>query len=90
MVQTHPHSSEEGMTMPLPPQEAKKIWHGPSDPQKDLYSYIREHLDWLHHLLVWQLLGIRPQGATEGSTVPCKSIHPPWRFSYFVALQSVI
>jgi hypothetical protein len=19
--------------------------------------------------------------------VPCKSIHPPWRFSYFVALQ---
>jgi hypothetical protein len=23
--------------------------------------------DWLHHCLVWQLLGIRPQGATEGS-----------------------
>ncbi|KAK6311843.1 hypothetical protein J4Q44_G00175070 [Coregonus suidteri] len=24
------------------------------------------------------------------STVPCKSIHPPWRFSYFVAFQPVI
>ena len=23
----------KGMTMPLPPQEAEKIWHGPSDPQ---------------------------------------------------------
>ena len=22
--------------------------------------------------------------------VPCKSIHPPWRFSYFVAIQPVI
>ena len=25
-----------------------------------------------------------------GCTVPCKSIHPPWRFSYFVAIQPVI
>ena len=24
------------------------------------------------------------------STVPCKTIHPPWRFSYFGALQPVI
>jgi hypothetical protein len=26
-----------------------------------------EHLEWLHHRLVWQLLGIWQQGATEGS-----------------------
>jgi hypothetical protein len=24
-----------------------------------------EHLDWLHHHLVWQLLGIRPQSTTK-------------------------
>ena len=34
MVQTHQHDREEGTTTPLPPQEAEKIWHGPSDPQK--------------------------------------------------------
>ena len=27
----------------------------------------QEHPDWLHHCLVWQLLGLRPQGNTEGS-----------------------
>jgi hypothetical protein len=32
--QTHQHRCEEGTTMPLPPQEAESIWHGPSDPQK--------------------------------------------------------
>jgi hypothetical protein len=26
------HSREEGRTMPLPPQEAEKMWHGPSHP----------------------------------------------------------
>jgi hypothetical protein len=25
-----------------------------------------EHLDWLHHRLVWQLLGIQPQGTRKG------------------------
>ena len=34
MVQTHQHSCVEGTTMPLPPQEAEKIWQRPSDPQK--------------------------------------------------------
>jgi hypothetical protein len=43
------------------------IWHGSSDPQKVLQLHHREHPDWLHHCLEWQLLGIRLQGATEGS-----------------------
>ena len=43
------------------------IWHGSSDPQKVLQLHHREHPDWLHHYLEWQLLGIRLQGATEGS-----------------------
>jgi hypothetical protein len=38
-----------------------------SDPQKCLQLQHWEHLDWLHHCLVWPLLGIRPQGASEGS-----------------------
>jgi hypothetical protein len=28
---TDQHRHEEGMTMPLPPQQAETIWHGPSD-----------------------------------------------------------
>ena len=32
-----------------------------------LQLYHREHPDWLHHCLEWQLLGLRPQGTTEGS-----------------------
>jgi valyl-tRNA synthetase len=42
------HSHEEGTAAPLPPHEAEKIWHGPSDLQK-------VYLDWLHHRLVWQM-----------------------------------
>jgi hypothetical protein len=67
MVHTHQNSCEEGMTTLIPPQEAEKTLHGPSVPQKVLQLLHPEHLDWLHHRLVWQLLGIRPQGATEGS-----------------------
>jgi hypothetical protein len=36
IVQTHQHSREAGTTTPLPPQEAEKMWHGPTDPQKVL------------------------------------------------------
>ena len=66
MVQTHQHSHEEGMitSPPSPPQEAENIWHGHSDPQKVLQLHHWEHLDWLHHHLVWQLLG---KLLTEGS-----------------------
>ena len=46
------HSQEEGTTMPLPLQEAEKIWHVNSDPQSSV------HLDCLQHHLVWQLLSI--------------------------------
>ncbi|KAK6325509.1 hypothetical protein J4Q44_G00048510 [Coregonus suidteri] len=67
MVQTHQDSREEGTTKPIPPQETKKIWHGSSDPQKILQLHHREHPDWLRHRLVWELLGLRPQGTTEGS-----------------------
>jgi hypothetical protein len=66
-VQTDQHSREEWTITSLPPQEAEKILHGPSDPQKGLQLY---HWDYqlAHHNLVWQLLGFRPQGATESST----------------------
>ena len=57
MVQTHQHSSEEGTTTPLPPQEAEIILHEPSDPQRVQQLHNQEHADWLHHRLVWQLLG---------------------------------
>ena len=57
MVQTHQDRREEGMTKPVPPQETEKIWHGSSDPQK-FYSCTSEYPDWLHHCLVWQLLGL--------------------------------
>jgi hypothetical protein len=53
--------------MPIPPQETEKIWHGSSDPQKCIPLHHWEHTDWLHHRLVWQMLGLWPQGATEGS-----------------------
>jgi hypothetical protein len=38
--------------------ETENIWHGYPDPQKVLQLHHREHPDWLHHRLVWQLLGI--------------------------------
>jgi hypothetical protein len=67
MVQAHQDSREEGTTKPIPPQVTEKIWHGSSDPQKVLQLHHREHPDWLHHCLLWLLLGIRPQGTTKGS-----------------------
>ena len=35
----------------------KRFWHGSSDFQKVIKLHHREHPDWLHHRLVWQLLG---------------------------------
>ena len=43
---------------PIPPQQTEPIWHGSPDPQKVIQLHHREHPDRLHHLLVWQLLGI--------------------------------
>jgi hypothetical protein len=54
-------------SMPHPTQETKNICHRPSDPPKVLELHHWEHRDLLHHCLVWQLLGIRLHGATEGS-----------------------
>jgi hypothetical protein len=67
MVQAHQDSREEGTTKPIPPQETEKIWHGSSDPEKFRQLHRRMHPDWLHHCLIWQQLGLRPQGTTEGS-----------------------
>jgi hypothetical protein len=67
MVQAHQDSREEGTTKPIPPQETEKIWHGSTDLQKVLQLHHRELPDWLHHCLVWQLLGLRQEGTTEGS-----------------------
>ena len=45
------------VTRALSPQEIEKIWHGSRDPQNVLQLHHQEHPDWLHHSLVWQLLG---------------------------------
>jgi hypothetical protein len=63
---TQQDSREEGTTKHIPPQETEKIWPGSSDPQKVLQLHHREHPDGLHHCLVWQLLGLRPQDTTKG------------------------
>ena len=62
MVQAHHDGREAGMTKPIPPQETEKSLHGSSAPQKVLQLHHREN-----HCLVWQLLGLRPQGTTERS-----------------------
>jgi hypothetical protein len=67
MVQAHHDSREAGTTKPFPLQETEMIWHVSSDPQKVLQLHHQEHPDWLHHCLVRQLLGLRPQGITEDS-----------------------
>jgi hypothetical protein len=74
IVQTQQHSCEEGTTTPLPPQEADKIWPGPSDPQKVLQLQHWEHLAWLPHHLVWQLLVIRQQGTRVLYIRPSRSL----------------
>ena len=56
MVQT-PRQSGRGHDKPIPPLETEKIWHGSSAPQN---SYNCSIENWLHHCLVWQLLGLRP------------------------------
>ena len=73
MVEAHQDSCDKGTTKPIPPQETDKIWHGSSDPQKVIQLHHREHPDWLHHRLVWQLLGLRPQvitGYITGAKLP--------------------
>ena len=50
----------------FPLRKLKRFGMGPQL-LKRFYSCNREHPDWLHHCLVRQLLGLRPQGATEGS-----------------------
>ena len=42
----------------------KKFGMGP----KILQLHHREPPEWLHHCLVWQFFGLRPQGITEGDT----------------------
>jgi hypothetical protein len=67
MVQTHQDSRKEGTSTTFPSQKTEKTWNGSPYSQKVLQLYNREHLtDWLQHSLVWQKLGIRPQGSTEG------------------------
>ena len=48
----------------IPPQETEKICTGPQI-LKVLQLHHREH-----HCLVWQLLGLRPQGTTDGTYNP--------------------
>ena len=51
----------------FPLRRLKRFGMVSSDPQKGLQLHHREHLEWLHHSLVWQLLGLRLQGTTGGS-----------------------
>ena len=64
MVCLDQDSLEEGTTKPITPQEIEKIWHGSSTSKG---STAAPSSAWLHHCLVWQLLGLRPQVTTEGS-----------------------
>ena len=57
MDKAHQDNREKGTTKHIAPQETEKIWHGSSDLQKVLQLHHGEHHDWLHHCLVWQLLG---------------------------------
>ena len=50
----------------FPLSRLKRFGMGPQILKKVLLHH-QEHPDWLHHCLVWQLLGLRPQGTTEGS-----------------------
>jgi hypothetical protein len=66
-VQTHSHSHEEGTAVPLPPQEAQKIWHGPSD-QEWLLDKSLNVLEWSSQSLdlnpikyLWSYLNIALQ-----------------------------
>jgi hypothetical protein len=61
----------------FPLRRLKRFGNWPSDPQKVLQLHHWEHLDWLHHRLVWQLLGIWLDGATEGGT-NCTVHHWGW------------
>jgi hypothetical protein len=45
MIQTHQDSREDGTTMPIPPQESERIWHGSSDPQ--IYTAAPSRASWL-------------------------------------------
>ena len=67
MVQAHQDSHEEGTRKPIPLRRLNIFGTGSSDPQKVVQLHHREHPDGLHHCLVWQLLGLRPQGITEDS-----------------------
>ena len=50
-----------------PPPVDENIRHHLTDLQKCIQLHHWENLDWLHHCLVRQLLGIWPEDATEGS-----------------------
>jgi hypothetical protein len=81
---THSHSCEEGTTVPLPPQKAEKIWHGPPDPQKILQLHYCEYLDWLHHCLIWQQQGTKtPANRILFSLLP----HGKWYSLYPQAIR---
>ena len=54
LVHTHQQSHEEATKAPIPPQEAEKICHGPSDPQNIIQLQNQEHLDWVHHCFICQ------------------------------------
>jgi hypothetical protein len=56
---------------PIPPQETEKIW------QSSQSSTAAPSRAWLQHCLVWQLLGLRPQGTTVCTTESsaCGPVH---------------
>jgi hypothetical protein len=51
----------------FPLRRLKRFGMGPQILKKVLQLHSQEHPDWLHHCLVRQLLGLRPQGTTECS-----------------------
>ena len=72
-----------GQTWTTLGQLCATLWVPSPDPQKVIQLHHQKHPDRLHHLLVWQLLGIWHLGATEDSEYGpvhhwCQASCHPW------------
>ncbi len=66
MVCSHRCSAEEGTSASLLPETAEEVWNEPQHPQILLHLHCGEHLDRLHHCLVWKQHRWQPQCSAKG------------------------
>ena len=55
LICSHGQGGQSGLKTPLLLEETEEVWHGLSYPQTFLQMHYREHTDWLHHSVVWEL-----------------------------------